>query len=62
MDDEDKKRRLRAQALKLSLLAEAMSISGARHGELDLYRSARDLKFKLAEAGALIEVRKSNKR
>jgi hypothetical protein len=62
MDEENKKQRLRESSLRLSLLAEAMQRSGARLGDLNLYRSGRNLKCQLAEAGALIEVRKPSDR
>jgi hypothetical protein len=62
MDEEKKKQRLRDASLRLSLLAEAMQRSGAKHGELDLYRSGRQWKRRLAEAGALIELRKPSDR
>jgi hypothetical protein len=61
MDNEAKKQRLRESSLRLSLHAEAMPISGVKHGELDLYRSARDLRIQLAKAGALIEVHTKRK-
>lgn len=58
MNDNDKEKRLRASALPLSLLASAMKYSGAKNGELDLYRSGKELQRDLADAGALIEVKK----
>jgi hypothetical protein len=54
MSDEKKKESLRASALPLSLLAEAMRTSAVKNGELDLYRTARELRADLANAGALI--------
>ena len=62
MDDERKKQRLRDSSLRLSLLAEAMQRSGAKHGDLDLYRSGREWKRRLDEAGALVDVRIEKKR
>ena len=52
--DEEKKRRLRAQAIPLSTLAVAMCESAARSGDLDGYRTGKALRADLEEAGAFI--------
>lgn len=59
--DEDKKRRLRAQAVPLSTLAVAMCESAARNGDLDGYRTGRALRADLEEAGAFVPPRAQRK-
>lgn len=59
--DEDKKRRLRAQAVPLSTLAIAMCESAAKNGDLDGYRTGRALRADLEEAGAFIPPRERRK-
>jgi hypothetical protein len=54
MDDEE--------GITALTFAEATRISGAKNGELDWYRSGRDLRNRLEEAAALVELRNPRNR
>lgn len=52
--DEEKKKRLRAQAVPLSMLATAICESAAKNGDLDGYRTGKALRADLEAAGAFV--------
>jgi hypothetical protein len=59
--DQEKKRRLRAQAVPLSTLAVAVCESAAKNGDLDAYRTGKALRADLEKAGAFIPPRARRK-